>query len=301
MPDSTKPSSQDSWPRRLDAAAARVAGVSRRQAQRLIADAMVSVNGQTASAGDKGRPVTAWDKVLVCADAGRVVPQPEQPLVELARGKGWVVIDKPAGTAVHPLREGETGTTLNAVAARYPQVQGVGEAGLKSGVAHRLDVDTSGALLVALDQEHWQRFRTGFSEHRVEKKYTAVVAGNPPDTGEAQVHLAVTRHRPALVEVVAPSTPASRLCTLSWHVVERLQDTARVEINLGTGFLHQIRATFAHLGHPVLGDNVYFPHPDDRCAASRLMLHAASLRFEEISVASPLPPEFFSGAGQPPR
>lgn len=298
---------EEIWPRRLDAAAAAAAGVSRRRAQRLIADGMVTVNGRVASAGDKGSLVDASDAVTVSDAVGEVVPEPGLPLVELGRGEGWLAVDKPAGMPVHPLREGETGTVLNAVAGRFPQVQGVGgsggEGGLKSGVVHRLDIETSGVLLIALDQEHWTRFREAFARHTTEKTYTAVVAGRPKNVGRADLRLAITRHKPAFVQAVAADSPhaeASRRCSLSWRTTQRLRDAARLEIRLETGFLHQIRATFAHLNHPVLGDPLYprtpprknAESPTDISPAPRLMLHAANLKLDEIEIDCPPPSEF---------
>lgn len=321
LPDS---GATNTWPRRLDAAAAAVAGVSRRRAQRLIADGMVTVNGRVAGAKQKGDPVAETDAVRVSDAVGRIVAQPELPLTELARGAGWVAVDKPAGMPVHPLHEGETGTVLNAVAGRYPQVQGVGGGpenagdasggtsggggvsggdtsggGLRSGVVHRLDIETSGALLIALDEACWQRFREAFAQHTIEKTYLAVVAGRPKAVGRADVRLAVTRHKPARVEAVDRDSihaEASRRCGLSWRTTQRLRDAARLEVNLETGFLHQIRATFAHLGHPVLGDPLYGNAGDHHTpAAPRLMLHAARLKLDEIDIACP-PPEDFVAA-----
>lgn len=299
------PSKADSeaWPRRLDAAAAAVAGVSRRRAQRLIADGMVTLNGRLAMAGDKGRLVAASDVVEVSERVGLVVPEPDSPLTVLDEGEGWVAVDKPAGVPVHPLREGETGTLLNAVAGRYPGVQGVGESGgeggLKSGVVHRLDVETSGVLLVALDETRWQRFRAAFAEHATEKLYTAVVAGRPRAVGQADLRLAITRHKPARVEAIPPDPDhphfaASRRCTLSWRTTQRLAEATRLEVSLDTGFLHQIRATFAHLGHPVLGDPIYGGEVSSPNAPAphRLMLHAAALRLDEIDIQCPPPTEF---------
>ena len=78
-----------------------------------------------------------------------LTPQPDLPLNILSEGPGWVVVDKPPGISIHPLETGEQGTLLNAVVARYPRIQGVGEKGLRSGVVHRLDLETSGAVLFA--------------------------------------------------------------------------------------------------------------------------------------------------------
>ncbi|MEM1107074.1 MAG: RluA family pseudouridine synthase [Planctomycetota bacterium] len=294
------PTPKDSGPGRLDAAVAAVAGVSRRRAQRLIADGMVTLNGRVAAGSDKGKMLTPSDAVAVLPGVGWVLPEPDRPLAVLAEGDSWVAVDKPAGVAVHPLREGETGTVLNAVAGRYPQVQGVGESGgeggLKSGVVHRLDVETSGVLLIALNEKRWQRFREAFAEHQTEKIYTAVVAGRPKAVGRADLRLAITRHKPSRVGVIPPDPEhrhfaASRRCTLNWRTTQRLTGATRLEVKLDTGFLHQIRATFAHLGHPVLGDPIY-AEPDASLVSQRLMLHAASLRLDEINVVCPPSPEF---------
>jgi 23S rRNA pseudouridine1911/1915/1917 synthase len=277
-------------------AVAAQSGVSRRHAQRLIRDGVVTVNGQTAAAGDKGRPVAAADRIELLTAVGHVVPQPELTLDVLAEGPGWVAIDKPAGQPVHPLRESETGTTLNALAARYPQVQGVGassgEGGLRSGVVHRLDVATSGVLLFALDDPTFARFRQAFAEHRTTKRYVALVHGHPADRGEAELPLAVTQHRPARASVRPEDDLKSRRCRLAWRVEARGERTSRLSVDLETGFLHQIRVSLAHLGYPVVGDRVY--GPTDTSDEQRLMLHAAELRCEQAYAASPEPTAFRS-------
>lgn len=300
--DATPTNPAQGWSQRLDMAVADAAGISRRRAQRLITDGVVTLNGSVARAKDKGRLINPQDKVVVSAEVGRVVPQPEMPLTILGEGDGWVAADKPAGMAVHPLREGETGTLLNAVAGRYPQVQDVGtsgdEGGLKSGVVHRLDVETSGVMLIALNEDRWQHFRQAFATHTTDKRYTAIVAGHPDETGHADLRLAITQHKPARVQTIPddpthPHFDASRRCTLEWRITQQSHDASQLEIQLGTGFLHQIRATFAHLGHPVLGDPVYGP-PDSQAkvTATRMLLHASTLRLDDIEMHSPLPPEF---------
>ena len=232
--------------------------------------------------------------------AQRVIPEPDAPLTVLAEAAGWLAIDKPAGTPVHPLQEDETGTVSNAVAARYPEVHGVGEGGLRSGVLHRLDVDTSGVLLMATGAEAWERLRAAFREHRIEKVYRAVVLGRVEVEQQVEVGLIVARHRPAKVRVVAlsefASWPGARLAGLRLRPLEVLSgvagagpDCSLVEVQPRTGFLHQIRATLAHLGHPVAGDSTYGPGPEadpaDRpeasCAPPRQLLHAARISYED--------------------
>jgi 23S rRNA pseudouridine1911/1915/1917 synthase len=193
---------------RLDAFLALRLGVSRARARRLLAQGSVSVDGRPAAAAAKGALLAAGTLVEVCAPADaadeRPVAEPRRALRLLAEGQGWVALDKPAGVPVHPLVANETGTLLNALVARFPQVAGVGEGGLRSGVVHRLDVDTSGVVLFATAQRCWERLRAAFAEHRVEKRYRALVLGRLAGEGREEVGLIVARHRPARVRVIDP-------------------------------------------------------------------------------------------------
>lgn len=234
------------------------------------------------------------DVIEVVGEPGRVVAEPLARLSVVASGPGWVAVDKPAGVAVHPLRDGETGTVLNALAARWPAVQGVGgsggEGGLRSGVVHRLDVETSGVLLFALDEPTWSLVREAFAQHQTRKLYTAVVSGRIEAEGRADVWLKVTRHRPARVEAVTDMTPGARRCGLSWQLVKSLDGASVVEIELETGFLHQVRVTFSHLGHPLVGDVTYGETRRVTIAgAKRHMLHASRLEIGSIAATSPMP------------
>jgi 23S rRNA pseudouridine1911/1915/1917 synthase len=209
----------------------------------------------------------------------------------LARGPGWLAVDKPAGMPVHPLAAGERGTLLAAVAARHPEIQGVGEGGLRSGVVHRLDVDTSGAMLLATDAAQWRRLRAAFAAHRVDKRYRAIALGRVAADGEIELPLVIARHRPAFVRAAQPGDADARRTVTRWRVVEQLHGATLLEVSTVTGFLHQVRATLAHLGHPLAGDRRYAPEGDETGAA-RHMLHAAELRFEEIAAASRDPLDF---------
>src|SRR5690606_2495084 len=195
--------------------------------------------------------------------------------------------------AVHPLRDGERGTLLNALVTRYPQTPGVGEGGLRSGVVHRLDVQTSGAIVFATTQQRWESLRRAFQEHRTTKVYRAIVLGQLDGAGEARLHLLVAQHKPAKVRVVERSDRNARLCHLSWRSLATSTTASLVEIHLGTAFLYQVRVTMAHLGHPLAGDALY-RHADmhDPTAASRVMLHAARLSVDDIDACSPDPPDF---------
>jgi 23S rRNA pseudouridine1911/1915/1917 synthase len=295
---------------RLDVFLAARLSLSRTGARRLLASGAVRIAGRPAAEGDKGLALSAGERVEVAAAAraaaDRILPEPETPLCVLAHGPGWLVADKPAGVAVHPLAAGERGTLLGAVAARHPEVQGIGEGGLRSGVVHRLDVQTSGALVIATGAAQWQRLRAAFREHRVEKRYRAIARGHVTAGGEIELPLVVARHRPAFVRVANPQElPRARRAVTRWRVVEHLREATLLEVCTVTGFLHQVRATLAHLGHPLAGDRTYASFaqrgeaerrpsdsPGDATGAARHMLHAASVGFEEIRAESPDPSDF---------
>lgn len=287
---------------RLDRFLARWLGASRSRVRRLLARGAVRVDGRVQSAGDKGAPLSAGQAVEVtdyrAPEEERILAEPgprpfELPI--LARGDGWWVVDKPAGRPVHPLEPDETGTVLNAVARLAPEVHGVGEGGLRSGVVHRLDVETSGALVVATREEAWQRLRSLFRERRVSKRYRALVVGVPDRAllGRHDLAIRVARHRPARVRVAPLALrrdhAGARRAVLEIESIEPLGRGAEVRVRLETGFLHQIRATLAYLGHPVLGDEAY---GGGAPGIPRPMLHAASLAWDEVSVEAPLPDDY---------
>jgi 23S rRNA pseudouridine1911/1915/1917 synthase len=284
---------------RLDVVLAQELGVSRAEARRLLGRGGVRLGAREVGLEAKGQPVHAGAELVIPAwtppDSRAPEPEPEAPLRVLAEGAGWVAVDKPAGVPVHPLAPGEGGTVLNALVARRPGVLGVGEGGLRCGVLHRLDVGTSGVLLFATDDVHWKRLRHAFRTHQVRKTYRAVVAGALEGEGEERVRLAVTQHRPARVRVVAERDDPEgggpgRPTRLRWRALRPLAGATLVEVDLGTGFLHQIRAVFAHRGHAVVGDAAY--GGPDLGVASRPLLHAARLDWGEVEAEAPDPPDF---------
>lgn len=289
--------------KRLDVFLAERLALSRAQTRRLLERGAVTLDGRPAALDDKGTPLVSGARVDVAPfrapEEQRAVPDPAtaERLPVLARGPGWLAVDKPAGMPVHPLREDERDTVLNAVAVWHPEIHGVGEAGLRSGVVHRLDVDTSGALLVATEQAVWERLRDAFASHAVEKRYLALVWGELPrdDFETVRVGLEVARHRPARVRVVDVETAnvrrTVRIGELRFRRLEALEGATLLDVRPRTGFLHQIRATLAHLGHPVVGDRSYGPAEELR-DVGRQLLHASRVELEEIRAESPLPADF---------
>lgn len=285
--------------RRLDLFLAEKLALSRSRVRRLLARGAVRLAGGQLGESAKGRTLVSGDALSV--DPYRrpenecTRPEPAASLAVVAEGRGWLALDKPAGTPVHPLSENETGTLLGAVVARHPEIQGVGEGGLRSGVVHRLDVDTSGVTLMATTEERWQSLRRAFEEHRVEKVYQALVAGQLEVAGGANVGLALARHRPARVRVV-DSEERERArgvwdCRMTWRPLEVFEMATLLEVRPETGFLHQIRVLLAHRGYPLLGDRSY-GGPDAAGSAGRHMLHATRVAIDDVEAESVPPADF---------
>lgn len=285
---------------RLDRALADRLAVSRARVRHLLEVGRIESGDRTLSLSDKSRVLARGEcfeihGTLQAADE-RPVPRPDQPLVIVAAGTGWLVVDKPARCGVHPLRPDQEDTVLNAVVARHPEMLGVGEGGLRSGVVHRLDVDTTGALVFATESRLWKRLRGAFSEHRVAKTYLALVVGRFEASRRVDVSMSVAQHRPARVKVVETGGTRCRQRVVPLRV---FQDASLVEVRLETGFLHQIRASLAHLGHPILGDAEYGADAQRTrqamgtdFAVSRPLLHAARLAVDEIDVEVAPPRDF---------
>lgn len=202
----------------------------------------------------------------------------------IARGTGWVIVDKPAGPATHSSPDGDDVVSL--LARAWPDTNPV--------AAHRLDAATSGCLLVALDKPALRFLTRAFAAKRVRKSYLAVVHGRPePPEGEIFTHLAECAPGSGRMVVVEPGAGPVALTT--YRVLASREGYSLVEAEPITGRTHQLRVHFRHLGHPIAGDTLYGrPGPT---AATRLLLHARSLHFPtpegaEITAASPTPGEF---------
>jgi 23S rRNA pseudouridine1911/1915/1917 synthase len=293
-----------SWPvvgalvgMRVDLALGHCAGLSRSEAKRALEERRVRLGDKRIlKPSDKGLLLFKDQKLSLegFTKATDLAPTPQsvEGVHVLAEGPGWVVVHKPVGVPVHPLNPSQTQTALNHVAMLYPQINAVGEAGLRAGVVHRLDVETSGVLLFAYEQQTWLKLREAFKTHQTQKLYRALVHGrvNQPHADakmgqRLSLDLAITSHHPARVRVVTPERMSAykpsdvRACSLIYTVLKVNAETTLLEIDLLTGFLHQIRVMLSHIGHPVVNDGLYAPDlPASLSPASdRLMLHAREL------------------------
>jgi 23S rRNA pseudouridine1911/1915/1917 synthase len=282
---------------RLDRFVAEHSGVSRGVAMRLIADGLVQVDGRI---GKKGAALLAGQTVTVTSEAQDdqstpPVPQPELPLTVLYEDADVVVVSKPQGMACHPLRAGELGTVASAVVARYPECGEAAQPVREGGVCHRLDTDTSGALIFARTKDAWQKLRSDFAEGLIEKEYLALVVGTPSDD-EFDVTLPLLTGRGGSPKMMVATTPeqiyhpAALDAHTCFFVVQRGPAHTLLRVVARTGRRHQIRVHLAHLGLPIVGDPLY-----GQGEPGGQFLHASRLRFgspsdpsKRITIEAPL-------------
>lgn len=185
----------------------------------------------------------------------------------------YAVIDKPSGLLSVPGKGEENQDCAAArVRAHFPRSTG-------PLVVHRLDMDTSGLLVFGLDPEAQRELSVHFAERRVEKSYTAVVAGHmQAERGEVSAPI-----RPDLTNrpVQIVDEEFGKPSVTHWRVLAFEPDRTRVELIPMTGRTHQLRVHMAIIGHPILGDVLYGPQPDTARVAERLLLHATMLEFPE--------------------
>jgi 23S rRNA pseudouridine1911/1915/1917 synthase len=263
---------------RLDAGVSRLLGLSRTTVADMIDAGDVLVDGTPAARSSK-MTVDSWLEITL-PEPDRpavVVPQVVDGLTVLYRDADIVVVDKPVGVAAHP-SPGWTGpTVLGALAGLGIGVTTSGAAE-RQGIVHRLDVGTTGAMVVALSERAYTSLKAAFKERTVETVYHALVQGHP-DPSAGTIDAPIARHPTSdwKFAVVA----GGRESVTHYSTLEAFPAASLLEVHLETGRTHQIRVHFAALRHPCVGDRTYGADPTlaDRLGLQRQWLHARTLGF----------------------
>jgi 23S rRNA pseudouridine1911/1915/1917 synthase len=265
---------------RVDAALARMLGLSRTRAAEAAEAGGVLQDGAPLGKSDRLR-AGAWLDVELPdedRDAVEVVAEPVPGMRIAYEDDDVVVVDKPVGVAAHP-SPGWTGpTVVGALAAAGYRISTSGAAE-RQGIVHRLDVGTSGLMVVAKSERAYTLLKRAFKERTVEKVYHALAQGHPePTTGT--IDAPIGRHPGADYKfaVTADGKPS----VTHYEVLEMVPSASLVEVHLETGRTHQIRVHFQAVRHPLVGDLTYGADPRlaARVGLSRQWLHAVRLGFE---------------------
>lgn len=283
---------------RLDRVVALLADISRAQSAALIAAGGVAVDGVVAASG-KVRLEEGQDLAIDPA----LVPEKELPgadgsvAIDVVHvDEHVVVVNKPAGLVVHPGAGNPTGTLVNGLLARYPEIADVGQP-MRPGIVHRLDAGTTGLMVVARTNEAYEELVAALSSHEVQREYLAIAVGHF-DAPSGVVDAAIGRDVRDVTKMAVRID--GKFARTHYEVIAAYDApiaASLVRCILETGRTHQIRVHLAAVGHPVLGDAVY---GGVRAGApfGRPALHAAVLSFahpvtgETLRFEAALPADF---------
>ena len=289
---------------RLDAALlSRFPTSTRAFCRAACAEGNVSVDGKPAI---KGMKLRGGERIHVCrlaeASDNRVAPNPAVRVQCLFEDAAVLAFDKPAGQPVQPLTYRETGTLMNGVVARWPDVRDVGDQPLMAGALHRIDADTSGLVLVARTPVAFEALRAQFAAQTVKKTYLALVEGAVAVGGTLENDLV---HDPTLpfCRMIDISRARARVKAAPLHAVTQFTPVARtscgneertlLEVTIYTGVTHQIRAQLALAGMHIVNDRLYGAFAVENQVGHCLHALAASFRHpvsnDEMEIRTPYP------------
>ncbi len=281
---------------RLDAAISRLFGLSRTAAADLVSSGAASLDGVVSA---KSERVTAGAVLDVDLPEPERSPLPPAQVVEGLRvvheDDDLLVVDKPVGVAAHP-SPGWTGpTVIGGLAAAGHRVSTSG-AEERQGVVHRLDVGTSGLMVVAKSEHAYTVLKDAFRERTVDKRYHTLVQGHP-DPLVGTVDAPIDRHPTSAYKFAVVA--GGRDSVTHYEVLEAFRHASLLEVHLETGRTHQIRVHMSALRHPCVGDVTYGADPTlaQRLGLDRQWLHAVRLSFAHpadgrwVSFESPYAPD----------
>lgn len=264
---------------RVDAAIARMFGFSRTKAAELAAAGKVQVDGSVAGKSDRVSG-GAWLEVEMpqAAPPVRIVAEPVEGMEIVHDDEHVVVVDKPVGVAAHPSPGWSGPTVIGGLAAAGFRVSTSGAAE-RQGIVHRLDVGTSGLMVVAKSELAYTLLKQQFRERTVDKRYQALVQGHP-DPLSGTIDAPIGRHPQHDYKwaVTAEGKPS----VTHYDLIEAFRAASLLDIKLETGRTHQIRVHMAAHRHPCVGDLTYGADPTlaKRLRLTRQWLHAVRLGFE---------------------
>lgn len=230
--------------------------LSRSHIQKLIKNENITVNGSSVKANYK---LTIGDQIDVHIPEPEVLDiQPEDiPLDILYEDEDILIVNKPKGMVVHPAPGHASGTLVNAIMFHCKDhlsgINGV----LRPGIVHRIDMNTTGSLLICKNDKSHHFLAEQLKEHSITRKYHAIVHGNLKED-EGTINAPIGRH-PTDRKKMSTKAPNGRSAVTHYRVLERFGDYTYIECQLETGRTHQIRVHMSSIGHPILGDNVYGP------------------------------------------
>ncbi len=265
--------------KRIDIQTAEMSGKTRSRIQNLISQGLLTVNGL--SVRPNYRTKSGDIITLTIPEEDNTLIRENIPIEILYIDNYIAVVNKPPGMVVYPAAGHSRGTLMNALSYYSGRLASVGGP-LRPGVVHRLDKDTSGVIVVALDDASYYNLVEQFRDRTINRRYKAIVYGNlNKDSGliSSAIGRSVSDRKKMSTRV-----RKGKEAVTSWKVLERFGAATLIEAKLGTGRTHQIRVHFASIAHPVMGDKTYgrktfIETGKIKIIFPRQMLHAELLGF----------------------
>lgn len=270
--------------KRVDLFVSEKLNISRAKAQELIERGYVKVNNSVKPKSYKLKPgdfIEIYeDKLKLSEENQELIPQ-NIPIELIYRDDYLVVLSKPAGMVVYPCAGHKEGTLMNALAYHFKKLATVG-APIRPGVVHRLDKDTSGVIVIALDDKAYYGLVEMFKKRQVKKEYLAIVYGELKGSGTITLPIGRAEHDRKKMSTKAKRTKEA---ITEWQAVENFKNYTLVKVKIITGRTHQIRVHFSAIGHPLLGDRTYgrktyIEKGNKKIPVLRQMLHAWRIEFK---------------------
>lgn len=289
----------DATRERVDKAVAPlISGVSRARVQKALDLGMIRVNGEVAGRKTLAGPGDAVEVTLPTPDAPTVAPK-KIPLSILYEDAHIVVIDKPAGLITHPVTGDDEVSVVHALLYHTKNKLAPAGGTIRPGIVHRLDRETSGAMVVAKTDKAFHSLVAQFAGREPDKEYLALV-DKCPRLLSGTISASIDRHR--MVRVRMAVRDDGKDAHTDWHVESKFgPQAALICARPRTGRTHQIRVHLAHLGHAILGDRTYgdFKHATfEAWPMTRVMLHAHRLTLshpisgKSMTFKAPIPKDF---------
>lgn len=257
---------------------------SRSQLCQAVKTENILVNGTAVKPGYRLKPGDRIDGTLEPDFQDITIEAQEIDFKILLEDQDFLVIAKPPGLVVHPGSGNRDGTLVNGLLFRYRELSDVGD-GCRPGIVHRLDKDTSGAMVVARTKSAHAALVEQFKKRRVEKTYLAIVRGVLPEPS-GRIVAPIGRH-PVNRQKMAIRLQTGRYAVSKWKRRAVYRTHTLVEVHIETGRTHQIRVHMAHLGFPVAGDKTY-GRGCDVINPPRQMLHSWKLHFFHPHTGEPV-------------
>lgn len=256
--------------------------LSRQELHRAIAENLFLHNGRVARKGDR---VSGGDRLSFVGPADMLSdappPAPQLEITIIYEDESILAVDKPAGLPTHGFSGRDGATLANFLAAQRPGILNVGTSRWEPGLVHRLDIETSGVVLIAKTQAAFDALREQFRRREIKKIYLALVWGQPIERGTIELALAHDRgDRRRMVAVQHPERSTDRRlwrATTHYHVVASAGGLSLLEVEMETGVTHQIRVHLSSNGYPIVGDSLYGADYPESFGLARHFLHARRL------------------------